>query len=78
MATWREIHGAYMRNGKDELIFPKKKARTIQLERKGNTYTMRIANEGEPLQSYGAVKMENIGKNPYVGLFVSIMSLVVS
>lgn len=31
---------------------------------------MRIANEGEPLQSYGAVTMENIGENPYVGLFV--------
>lgn len=70
MATWREMQGAYMRKGKDELIFPKKKARTIQLERKGNNYTMRIANEGEPLQSYGAVTMENIGENPYVGLFV--------
>lgn len=70
MATWRELRGAYMRNLKDELIFPKKRARTIQLERKGNTYTMRIANEGEPLQSYGAVTMENISKNPYVGLFI--------
>jgi Tol biopolymer transport system component len=70
MATWRELRGAYMRPQKDEFIFPKKKARTIQLERKGNAYTMRIANEGEPLQSFGAVTVDGIGKNPYVGLFV--------
>lgn len=31
---------------------------------------MRIANWGEPLQSYGSVTMDNIGNNPYVGLFV--------
>ncbi len=70
MAQWRPLKGAFMRDPQDELFFPKKKARTIQLERKGKTYTMRIANVGEPLQSYGAVTMENIGDNPYVGIFV--------
>lgn len=70
VAQWRVMRGAYMRDPQDELFFPKKKARTIQLERKGKMYTMRIANWGEPLQSYGSVTMDNIGSNPYVGLFV--------
>jgi TolB protein len=70
VAQWRMMRGAFMRDPQDELFFPKKKAQTIQLERKGKTYTMRIANAGEPLQSYGSVTMENIGNNPYVGLFV--------
>ena len=70
VAQWRVMRGAHMRDPQDELFFPKKKARTIQIERKGKTYTMRIANAGEPLQSYGSITMENIGDNPYVGLFV--------
>ena len=70
VTQWRVMRGAFMRDPEDELFFPKKKARTIQLERKGNVYTIRIANYGEPLQSYGSVTMENIGKNPYVGIFV--------
>jgi Tol biopolymer transport system component len=70
VAQWRVMRGAYMRDPQDELFFPKKKARTIQLERRGKEFTMRIANWGEPLQSYGTVTMDNIGSNPYVGLFV--------
>ena len=70
VAQWRVMRGAFMRDPQDELFFPKKKAQTIQLERKGKTYIMRIANAGEPLQSAGTVIMENIGDNPYVGLFV--------
>ena len=70
VTQWRVMRGAFMRDPQDELFFPKKKARTIQLERKGKEYTMRVANYGEPLQSYGSVTMENIGKNPYVGIFV--------
>ena len=48
----------------DELFFPKKKVRTIQLERRGKVYTMRVANAGEPLQSSGSVTLDNIGDNP--------------
>lgn len=70
VTQWRVMRGAYMRDPQDELFFPKKKARTIQLERRGKVYTMRVANAGEPLQSYGSVTMDNIGDNPYVGLFV--------
>ena len=69
VAQWRPMRGAYMRE-EDELFFPKRKARTIQLERKGKEYIMRIANVGEPLQSYGSVTMEHISDNPYIGLFI--------
>jgi len=48
VAQWRVMRGAYMRDPQDEIFFPKKRARTIQLERKGKTYTMRIANWESP------------------------------
>ncbi len=71
-AQWRVMRGAYMRDPEDEIFFPKKKAQTIQIQRIGKTYTMRIANPSEPLQTFGApVTMENIGNNPYVGIFIS-------
>lgn len=70
VAQWRIMRGAFMRDPQDEQFFPKKKVQTVQLERKGKTFTMRIANPGEPLQSMGAITMDNIGDNPYVGIFV--------
>ena len=70
VSQWRPARGAYMRDPQDELFFPKKRAQTIQIERTGKVYTMRIGNPGEPLQSAGSVTMENIGDNPYVGIFV--------
>ncbi len=70
VAQWRVMRGAFMRDPQDELFFPKKKCQTIQLERKGKEYTMRVSNPGEPLQEYGSVTMDNIGDNPYVGIFV--------
>ncbi|MEP7320903.1 MAG: DUF5050 domain-containing protein, partial [Saprospiraceae bacterium] len=70
VAQWRVMRGAFMRDPQDEQFFPKKKVRTVQLERRGKTFTMRVANPGEPLQSIGPVTMDNIGDNPYVGLFV--------
>lgn len=69
-AQWRPLRGAYMRLPHEMLTFPKKKAQIIQLERRGKVYTMRVANPGEPLQSYGTVTMNDIGENPYVGLFL--------
>ena len=69
-AQWRVMRGAFMRDPEDEIFFPKKKCQTIQLERKGKVYTMRVSNPGEPLQDNGSVTMENLGDNPYVGIFV--------
>ncbi|RYE14602.1 MAG: biopolymer transporter TolR, partial [Sphingobacteriales bacterium] len=40
----------------------------IQLERKGNTYTMRVAREGEPF-TFEQVTTLNLGDEVYAGLF---------
>ena len=69
-AQWRVMRGAFMRDPEDEIFFPKKRCQTIQLERKGKVFTMRIASPGEPLQDNGSVTMENLGDNPYLGIFV--------
>ena len=52
---WRGKQGENMRDPEDEIFFPTKKVfKVIQLERKGNTITMRIGNPGEPLQMVGS------------------------
>ncbi|MEP6950508.1 MAG: biopolymer transporter TolR [Ginsengibacter sp.] len=45
------------------------KANIIQLERKGNTYTMRVAKYGEPFVT-GQIADIDLGDDVYVGLFV--------
>ena len=67
---WRELRGAYMRDPEDEIFFKKTKARTIQLERSGNTVTMRIANPGEPLQLIGSHDMQGMPEEALAGLFI--------
>lgn len=55
---WRGKQGENMRDPEDEIFFPAKKIfEMIQLERKGNTITMRIGNAGEPLQLVGSHTM---------------------
>ena len=67
---WREMRGAYMRDPEDEILYEKKKVQTIQLERKGKTYTMRVANWGEPLQTVGSREMLNLKDEVLAGIFV--------
>jgi Tol biopolymer transport system component len=67
---WRELRGAYMRDPEDQIAYLKKKLQVIQLERKGKTYTMRVANWGEPLQVVGSKEMTNIKDEVLVGLFI--------
>ena len=67
---WREMRGAYMRDPEDQIVYEKKRLQTIQLERKGKTYTMRIANWGEPLQTVGSKEMANLKDEVLVGIFI--------
>jgi Tol biopolymer transport system component len=67
---WREMKGAFMRDPKDEIFFPKKGLQTIQLERKGKTIIMRIANPGEPLQLVGKHTMNDMQDSVLAGLFI--------
>ncbi|MDP3665552.1 MAG: biopolymer transporter TolR [Sediminibacterium sp.] len=62
---YRKITGAQTEEKKSGL----KKATIIQLERKGNVYTMRIAKYGEPFVTEQVADIE-MGNEVYVGLFV--------
>jgi TolB protein len=68
---WRVLRGAYMRDPEDEIFAPKKGPTIIQLERSGNTVTMRQANWGEPLQNVGSHDMNNLKEEVLAGLFIS-------
>lgn len=67
---WRQLRGAHMRDPEDEIFFPKKKAQTIQLERKGKTIIMRVANFGEPFQVVGKHEMSDMRDSIFAGLFI--------
>jgi TolB protein len=68
---WREIKGAFMRDPQDEIFFAKKRLQIIQLERKGKTMIMRVANPGEPLQVVGSHEMNDMKDSVLAGIFIS-------
>lgn len=67
---WRNQKGDSMRNQANERVFPKRNVQIIQLERKGDTFIMRVARFGEPLQVVGSHEMKNLGGNVLAGLFI--------
>ncbi|MDH5381072.1 MAG: DUF5050 domain-containing protein [Cyclobacteriaceae bacterium] len=68
---WRKLKGAFMRDPQDEIFAPKAGYDFMQLERKGNTYIMRAAHIGEPLQVIGSETFLDMPDEVLVGLFVS-------
>ncbi len=67
---WRVKKGMAMRDPEDEIFSKEKNIQTIQMERKGNEYTMRVAKKGEPLQVVGSHTMDNLPKQVMVGLYI--------
>lgn len=67
---WRRLRGAHMRDPQDELFSPKSHVQIIQLERKGKTFIMRIANPGEPLQEIGRTDQIDMPDEVLAGIFV--------
>ncbi|MEM6840584.1 MAG: hypothetical protein AAF632_00020 [Bacteroidota bacterium] len=67
---WRTEPGAAMRDPEDEIFFPDKNIDVIQLKRKGQTITMRVANKGEELRLVGSHTMDRLPEEIFVGLFV--------
>lgn len=59
-----------MRDPQDEIFSPEKTVQTMQLERKGTTYTMRTAKKGVDLQTVGSHEMTNLSGEVLVGLFI--------
>ena len=69
---WRALRGAFMRDPEDEIFFYKKSVvQTIQLERKGRKFIMRVANTGEPLQEVGYHDMPVLTDSVLAGIFIS-------
>ncbi|MDH5609766.1 MAG: hypothetical protein OEY56_09805 [Cyclobacteriaceae bacterium] len=71
LLQWRELKGAFMRDPEDQVFSPKRAYSILQLERKGSTFIMRAAHDGEPLQWIGSHKMKNLGGQVLAGLFIS-------
>lgn len=67
---WRELRGAYMRDPEDEIFSPKRNYTILQLERSGDTYIMRAAHPGEPLQTIGMHTSTALSGKVLAGLFV--------
>jgi Tol biopolymer transport system component len=67
---WRALRGAFMRDPEDQIFSPKSNYKILQLERAGNTITMRAAHAGEPLQFIGSHEMDNLKDSVLVGLFI--------
>jgi TolB protein len=68
---WRLMRGAYMRDPEEELFFPKQYfgENIIQLERKGEYVTMRMAHPGEPLEEVGSAHFPDLNKELLLGLY---------
>lgn len=67
---WRVMKGAHMRDPEDEIFAVKKNTGILQLERSGNTFSLRVANKGEPLQLVGAHEMTTLPGEVLAGLFI--------
>lgn len=67
----RLLRGAHMRDPEDEIRFSKKHPQIVQIERTGNTFIMRVANPGEPLQEVGRYGQDNLANAVLVGLFIT-------
>lgn len=67
---WRGAKGAAMRDPEDEIFNSSKNVQTIQIERKGNAYTMRVAKKGEALQTVGSHTMDNLSGPLFVGVYI--------
>jgi len=67
---WRKNTNDSILNPRNITMFPKKNMQTIQLERTGNQYSMRVANYGEPLQLLGEENLPELGNEVFAGLFI--------
>jgi TolB protein len=68
---WRRLQGAYLRIPQDRRISAKRGMQTLQLERRGQTFTLRAALPGEPLQPVGEVSLPDMPDSVTVGIFLA-------
>jgi hypothetical protein len=68
---WRQMQGAFLRIPQDRRMHPKRDLQTLQLERRGQTFTMRAARPGEPLQLVGETVLPDMPDSVTVGIFLA-------
>lgn len=67
---WRGKHGENMRDPEDEIFFKTKKVfQTLQLERNGDTYTMRVGDDESSLELVGSHELK-MPATVLAGLFI--------
>jgi len=71
---WRKQTNDGIGNPQNVTMFPKKYMQTIQLERNGSIYSMRVANHGEPLQLVGQENLPELGNEVLAGIFAQSMN----
>lgn len=69
-AQWREMKGAFMQDPQGEVFSAKRGLQTMQLERKGKTLIMRMANVGEPLQFVGKHDLVDLKDTVLAGIYI--------
>lgn len=67
---WRVMPGALMRDPQDEIFTTGKGFQILQLERKGDLFTMRVAHPGEPLRVVGSHSSPEMPEEVLGGLFI--------
>ncbi|HEY2649124.1 MAG TPA: hypothetical protein VGI38_08010 [Puia sp.] len=67
---WRPMKGAFMQDPQGEIFSAKRGLQTMQLERKGKTLIMRMANPGEPLQEVGEHELIDLSDTVLAGIYV--------
>ena len=67
---WRERKGAEMQNPEDDVWGPKRFYQIIQLERRGNTFIVRAAHTGEPLQEISSKQLDFMPEEVLLGIVV--------
>ena len=67
---WREKKGAEMLHPEHDVWAPKRHYEIIQLERRGNTFIVRAAHAGEPLQHVSTTEMPAMPKEALTGIVI--------
>jgi TolB protein len=67
---WRTTSGQIMKDLENEIYFPDKNFETVQLQRIGKKFIMRVAHVGEDFQTVGAHEEPNMPDEAYIGLVV--------
>lgn len=67
---WRERTGAMMENPYDDIWATKRYFEIIQLERRGNVFTLRVAHPGEPFEEIKSKVMEYMPDEVLAGIVI--------